>query len=261
MPIPDAAREALLRLELAQPEAVLETLDAYLHHLLEVNQRMNLTAVREHDAAWLRLIVDALTALPGLFEPEEEGAADADADAADDAADATEAPRSRAIIDVGSGGGLPGLPLAIARPDLSFTLLEATGKKARFLEETAAKLGLANVKVLNARAETAGRDPAHRERYGLAVSRAVGPMAVILELTLPLVEVGGRSLCMKGPRAEQELRDAGEALHRLGAGEVAVFDAYPEDFENDLVMVSVVKAAATAKRYPRPPGMPKAEPL
>ncbi|BAM02264.1 16S rRNA (guanine(527)-N(7))-methyltransferase RsmG [Phycisphaera mikurensis] len=244
MPIPEAARAALTRLELGVPDAALETLDAYLHRLLEVNQRMNLTAVREHDAAWLRLLVDALTALPGL-----PGAG----------ADAGELPTG--VIDVGSGGGLPGIPLAITRPDLSFTLLEATGKKARFLEETAAALGLANVAVLNARAETAGRDPALRERYGLAVSRAVGPMPVILELTLPLVAVGGRSLCMKGPRAEQELRDSGEALHRLGAGEVAVFDAYPEGFGNDLVVVSVVKASATPKKYPRAPGMPKAEPL
>ncbi len=248
MPIPDAAREALQRLELELPEAALETLDAYLHRLLEVNQRMNLTAVRDHDAAWLRLIVDALTALPGLppvagdpEDPNPEG--------------------SRAVIDVGSGGGLPGIPLAIARPDLPITLLEATGKKARFLEETVAALGLENVKVLNARAETAGRDPVHRERYGLAISRAVGPMPVILELTLPLVEVGGRSLCMKGPRAEQELQDSGEALHRLGAGEVAVFDAYPEGSGNELVMVSVVKQGPTPKKYPRTPGMPKAEPL
>ena len=247
MPIPAAAREALERLELEVPEEALETLDRYLHRLLEVNQRMNLTAVREHDPAWLRLVVDALTALPGL-----PGAGE-DAD--------PEATGSRSVIDVGSGGGLPGVPLAVVRPDLPFTLLEATGKKARFLEETAAELGLENVTVLNARAEAAGRDPHHRERYGLAVSRAVGPMPVILELTLPLVEVGGRSLCMKGPRAEQELRDSGEALHRLGAGEVAVFDAYPEDFGNDLVMVSVVKASATPKKYPRTPGTPKADPL
>ena len=251
MPIPDAARVALQRLELEPPEAAMETLDAYLHRLLEVNQRMNLTAVRDHDAAWLRLLVDALTALPGL-PPEEGDAGDADA----------EAPvGSRAVIDVGSGGGLPGIPLAIVRTDLPFTLLEATAKKARFLEETAAALGLANVKVLNARAETVGRDPSHRERYGLAISRAVGPMPVILELTLPLVEVGGRSLCMKGPRAEQELRDSGEALHRLGAGEVAVFDAYPEGSGNELVMVSVVKQGPTPKKYPRSPGTPKAEPL
>ena len=207
---------------------------------------MNLTAVREHDAAWMRLLVDArprrcrgCALSPGPVDPEGPG---------------------NSVIDVGSGGGLPGIPLAIARPDLPFTLLEATGKKARFLEETASTLGLANVSVLNARAETAGRDPKHREHYGLAISRTVGPMPVILKLTLPLVAVGGRSLCMKGPRAEQ-LRDSGEALHRLGAGEVAVFDAYPEDFGNELVMVSVVKQGPTPKKYPRSPGTPKAEPL
>ena len=246
MPIPDAARAALHRLDLEVPAPTLDTLDAYLHRLLEVNQQMNLTAVREHDAAWMRLIVDSLTALPGLPGLPADGDTDGPA---------------RAVIDVGSGGGLPGLPLAIARPDLPFTLLEATGKKARFLGETTGALGLKNVTVLQARAEAAGRDAAHRERYGLAVSRAVGPMPVILELTLPLVEVGGRSLCMKGPRAEQELRDSGEALSRLGAGEVAVFDAYPEGFGNDLVMVSVVKASPTPKRYPRSAGTPKADPL
>ena len=239
MPIPDFVREDLRRLDLPLDDATLNRLDAFLTLLLEANERMNLTAVRDVDMAWSRMIVDSLTALPGLDELSDESC----------------------VIDVGTGGGLPGIPLAIARPDVRFTLLESTGKKCAFLEGVAEALGLANVSVLKARAEDAGRDASHRQHYDVAICRAVGPMPVVLELCLPLVKVGGRLLAMKGPKAEQELDASGDALAKLGAGDVAVIDAYPEGFENDLVIVSVFKDSPTPKAYPRIAGLPKKQPL
>ena len=140
--IPQFVYDDLARLELEVEEETLQLLARYLHLLLETNKKFNLTAVRDEQQAWQRHIVDSLTVWPGLAELEE----------------------NAKVIDIGSGGGLPGLVLAIATPWVKFTLLEATGKKARFLEETVKTLGLGNVKVLNDRAETAGQDIKYRQK-------------------------------------------------------------------------------------------------
>ncbi len=239
MVIPDFVNDDLAELGIEAPGEMLDQLALYLDHLLAVNQRMNLTAVRDVDAAWRRLVIDSLTLLPAL------------ADVAEDAG----------IIDVGSGGGLPGVPLAITRPDVRMTLLETTGKKARFLESCVAKLSLTNTKVLNSRAETAGQEKEHRQQYDVVVCRGVGPMAELLEYTLPLLKVGGMLLAMKGPKVAEELEQAGDALHVLGGGEIEVIDAYPEGFEINTVIVRVMKIAQTPRTYPRTPGTPRQFPL
>src|SRR5258706_6649727 len=119
------------------------------------------------------------------------------------------------VIDVGSGGGLPGLPLRLARPDLSLTLLEANQRKAAFLVQAAATLGLSNVEVVARRAEEAGHDPVHREAYDFALARALAAMPVLVELCLPFVAVGGRLLAMKTDAAAEAAAAAG-AISRLG---------------------------------------------
>ncbi|MFA9477854.1 16S rRNA (guanine(527)-N(7))-methyltransferase RsmG [Phycisphaerales bacterium AB-hyl4] len=237
--IPAFVTDELSQLGVTLDPSQLDTLARYLDRLLDTTQRINLTAVREPDAAWRRLIIDSLSLVPG-FEPVAE--------------DAT-------IIDIGTGGGLPGIPLAIARPDLRVTLLEATGKKVRFLNECIEALGLTNTRAIQQRAELLGQDPAHRQQYDIAVSRAVGPMTEVLEYSLPLVKVGGRVLAMKGPKLEQELAAAGDALGILGAGDMEVFEAYPPNFKQDLVIASIIKDRATPGMYPRRPGVPKHEPL
>jgi 16S rRNA (guanine527-N7)-methyltransferase len=245
MPVPDAARDALQRLQIALDDHQLDQLDRYLTLLLETNQQVNLTAVRDADAAWDRLIIDSLTVLPALDD----------------------LPTGARIIDVGTGGGLPGIPLAIARPDLHVTLLDATGKKCRFLEAAVQALELPHTRVVQGRSESLAHQAEHRQTYAAAIARAVGPMNVLLELTLPLVGVAGdppgRVIAMKGPRAPDELDASADALDILGGGEVRVCDAYPEDadFDNDLVLVLVDKDRPTPRAYPRPPGTPKREPL
>lgn len=237
--IPDFVKDELNELDIELTPDQLDQLDRYLEMVLDENRTTNLTAVREPEAAWRRLIIDSLTVLPGLDEM----------------------PPGSAVIDVGSGAGLPGIPVAITRPNLKVTMLESTGKKADFIRRSIEALGLSNASVLQERAETAGQSPDHREKYDACINRAVGPMNVLLEFALPLVKTGGRVLAMKGPRAEQELEDAGDALTTLGASELAVIDAYPESFENDLVIVSVIKGASTPPEYPRLPGVPKKTPL
>src|SRR6185436_19397799 len=141
-------------------EGDLERLGLYLALLLETSRSVNLTATTDPAEAWVRHILDSLTLLALL----------------------SELPEGGSVIDVGSGGGLPGIPLAIVAPRLRFTLLEATGKKAEFLTAAGERLGLANVAVVNDRAEHAGHQPEHRERYDAVVARAVGPLAVLSEL-------------------------------------------------------------------------------
>jgi 16S rRNA (guanine527-N7)-methyltransferase len=237
--IPTFVRDDLAKLEIALDDSVLTRLARYLALLLEVNQQFNLTAIREPEAAWRRHIIDSLTVLPGMEHLTEGGT----------------------VIDVGSGGGLPGIPVAIARPDLSVTLLEATGKKAEFLRRCVAELPLPNARVISGRAEHVAHDNTYRQQFDVALSRAIGPMREMLEYTLPFVKLGGVLLAMKGPKAEQELADSADALDTLGGGELQVYEAYPEGFDQNTVIVSVAKERPTPKTFPRHPGIPRQTPL
>lgn len=237
--VPPFVPEDLAKLNLEVAPEELSHLARYLDLLLETNEKFNLTAIKDRDSAWKRHIIDSLTVLPAI----------------------SELPANSRVADVGSGGGLPGIPLAIARPDLQFTLIEATGKKARFLEECTKTIPLPNVRVVNVRAEQAGQDKSLRETFDVAVCRALGPMRELLEYTMPLVSVGGWVLAMKGPNVETELEEAGDALHILGGGEITILDAYPENFGIETVVVVINKTEATPKPYPRAPGTPRLEPL
>ncbi len=237
--IPDFVVPELADIGVELEAAKVSQLAHYLARLLEINEKFNLTAIREPNAAWRRHIIDSLTLVPGMMEN----------------------PLGSRVVDIGSGGGLPGIPLAIAFPQFKFTLVEATGKKARFLQETAEALGLTNVTVANERAEIVGQDKTHRGQYDIAVCRAIGPMVELLEYSMPLLKIGGLLLAMKGPKAEEELELAGDAMVVLGAGEIKVFDAYPEGNEQNTVVVCIAKEGDTPKQYPRMPGVPRQQPL
>lgn len=224
-----------------------ERLGLYLALLLDANQLFNLTAIKDPAEAWTRHILDSLTLIALLVE----------------------LPAGSRVIDVGSGGGLPGIPLAICLPALSFTLLEATGKKAEFLRAVAGAMGLTNVSVLGERAECAAQDRgdkqsfgaetrrvgAQRESYDAAVARAVGPLATIAELTVPFVKPGGRVLLIKGQKADEELKEAAGALRLLNAVHAGTIDT-PSGR-----IVVLDKSSATPRTYPRRDGEPKRSPL
>lgn len=211
----------------------IERLGCYLALLLDANTRFNLTSITDPEAAWTRHILDSLAVIPLIASLD-----------------------ARSLIDVGSGGGLPGIPIAITMPDLAVTLLEPTGKKARFLEETAAQLNLANVTVINDRAETIGQDVAHhRERYDIVTARAVGPLPVLLELTVPLARVGGHVLAIKGAKAAEEVDASRIALHKL---HTRVIELVPTATSTIIV---IDKPRKTPHLYPRKPGEPKRSPL
>jgi 16S rRNA (guanine527-N7)-methyltransferase len=166
---------------------------------------------------------------------------------------------ARTVVDVGSGGGLPGLPLKLERPDLEMTLIEANHRKAAFLVHAAAQLGLGDVHVVAVRAEIAGHDPRFREQFDAAVVRAVGQLAVIAELCLPLVHVGGRLLAQK-TAADDEVRAAAAAIELMG-GELEQLAPARSAARAHGQVVVIRKARPTPPEYPRRPGIPERKPI
>ena len=162
------------------------------------------------------------------------------------------------LVDVGSGGGLPGLPLKIMVPQLQVTLVEADGRKAAFLTQACARLGLPGVRVVGRRAEDAAHDGDLREAFDVAVARALAPMPVLAELCLPFVRVSGRLLAQK-TRAE-EVNAAGRAIELLGGGKLRIEPA-PSKARRSGVVVVVEKVASTPEAYPRRAGVPARRPL
>jgi 16S rRNA (guanine527-N7)-methyltransferase len=165
---------------------------------------------------------------------------------------------ARSLIDVGSGGGLPGLPLKLARPELQVTLLEASHRKAALLVQLTARLGLSGVEVVADRAELAGHQPRHREAYDLATARALAALPVVAELCLPFVRVGGRLLAMRTARDDVDaalvaFAEMGGRLHDV------VPAASTARARGTVVMVD--KIEPTPVRYPRRPGVPARRPL
>ena len=212
-----------------------QLLSRYIDLLLEANQQMNLTRIADRAAAEVQHVGDALTVL--RYVPT--GAI--------------------TLIDIGSGGGVPGIPLAIARPDARVILLEATKKKAAFLSDAVAKLALNNVQVIDERAETAARS-ALREACDVAVARAVGALDFLVEWSLPLVKRGGKMLAMKGPRIAEELPAGAKASRLLGGGEPRIYPVELPGAEHH-VIVEIPKIAKTNSKYPRDPTVAKGKPI
>jgi 16S rRNA (guanine527-N7)-methyltransferase len=162
------------------------------------------------------------------------------------------------VVDVGSGGGLPGLPLKIARPGLRMTLVESDQAKAAFLVRACAALGLPDVEVVARRAEDVGQDPQYRESFDVAVARALAPMPVLVELCLPLVRVGGRLLAQK--TEHEDLDGARRAIDVLGGALNSVVAA-PSAARSAGTVVVVDKVRPTPAAYPRRPGVPARKPV
>jgi 16S rRNA (guanine527-N7)-methyltransferase len=162
------------------------------------------------------------------------------------------------LVDVGSGGGLPGLPLKIMRPELAVTLIEADQAKAAFLVQACAALGLREVEVVAQRAEDAGRDPGYREAFDVVVARALARLPVLVELCLPFVRVGGRLLAQK--TETDDVARAGRAIELLGGSLERVVEA-PSTLRRQGTVVIVAKVRPTPDAYPRRPGVPARRPL
>jgi 16S rRNA (guanine527-N7)-methyltransferase len=224
------------RADLALTDDQHAALSRYLDLLFDANQRMNLTRITDRPQAELQHVADALTLLPHL--PKD----------------------PHRLADVGSGGGVPGIPLAIARPDVRVMLIEATKKKAAFLQSAAAQLNLSNVTVLEHRAEDVGRLDKYRDDFNVAVARAVATLPWLAEWCLPLVQRGGKMLAMKGPKVAEELPVAAKAILWLNGGEPVIHRVELPGTEHR-VIVEIKKLGKTDPKYPRPATLAKGKAL
>ena len=229
------SRAAAMGLSLTPAQAA--QFERYHAMLTEANARMNLTRVPDDPAEAIdRNYLDCAAALIGGF------------------------PAVETAVDVGSGAGFPGIPLAILLPGTRFTLIDALGKRVDFLRDVIAALGL-NAEALHLRAEDAARRPDLREAFDLATARAVAPMNVLSEYLLPFVKVGGRALALKGPGLDEELRQAENALALLGGRleRVAPLPIPGRDWDHRAAWIA--KVAPTPQRYPRRAGVAEKKPL
>lgn len=237
-PLLDALAEGCARWGLTLTGEQMDALYRYYGLLARANARMNLTAVTDPESAARRHFLDALCP-PALAA----------------------IPPGAAVVDVGSGAGIPGLPLAVARPDIRVTLTDARKKKTDFISAVIAALRLPNAAALWGRAEDMGRNAAHRERYDCALARGVAPLPVLCEYLLPFVRTGGRMLAWKGSAAGEELAAARPAIAALGGGESAL---RPYAISREFCSFSLIvceKIRPTPPAYPRSSGKPAKYPL
>ncbi len=212
--------------------------DRYYELLIEWNQKINLTAITDRDEVWLKHFEDSLS-IERIM----------DMTSID------------AVIDVGTGAGFPGIPLKIAYPHLKITLLDSLDKRLRFLDKVVRELNLSDVTMIHGRAEDYGRDPDHREKYDLCVSRAVASLPVLSELCIPFVRIGGCFVAYKSEKAEVELNDSDRAISLLGARIGSMEQFSLSDGELNRILIKIDKLVPTPDKYPRRAGVPSKKPL
>ncbi len=242
----DSLQEALTSVGAPHNGVRIQRLGRYCELIEETDGKLNITGVRGVERIREELIIRSMRLLasaPGGFI--------STAGWFDD----------RRVLDVGAGGGIPGIVLKIAYPDMRLSLLDSSGKKCAFLERVVAELSFTDVEVVNARAEEAAHLPRYREQFDLVVSRGVAELPELAELTLPFAMIGGTVISAKGVSGEREIDESEWAASELGAAPAIhqVVDA-PGTSPPDL-LVYWLKIAATPDRYPRRPGLPHKRPL
>ena len=214
------------------------TLEKYTEGILTWNEKVNLTNITDPAEFRIKHNADSLMCV-----------------------DFPEFQEAESVIDVGTGGGFPGIPLAVYAPDKHFTLLDSLNKRLRIIDELAGELEINNITLVHGRAEDIAKKPEHREKYDLCVSRAVSNLATLSEYCLPFIRVGGYLLAYKGPGAEEEAKDAEKALKILGGSIIDIRQTSMEEYGLDHRILVIKKVRNTPKAYPRKAGTPLKEPL
>ncbi len=213
----------------------LEKFTIFQNMLLEYNRRYNLTAITDGNEILYKHFLDSVMG-EGLF------------------------PEESSVAEVGSGAGFPSVPLKIIREDLSFTLIESTRKKCDFLSAVVDKLDLKGVKILNVRAEDAGRGEETREKFDVCCARAVARLNTLAEYCMPLVKKGGKFIAYKG-RAEEEVSEAVKAIRILGGGATKCYTYELKEGMGERCIVTVEKSSLSPIKYPRGNGKERSAPI
>ncbi|MDO9547172.1 MAG: 16S rRNA (guanine(527)-N(7))-methyltransferase RsmG [Pelolinea sp.] len=206
--------------------------------LLKWNKKYNLTAITNPDEIRIKHFYDSLTCFSMIPVNE-----------------------TIMLIDIGTGAGFPGIPLIIINPLIQLTLVESIAKKADFCQIALNELGFKDTHVVTSRAETIGQEPIHREHYDWAVARAVAPLSVLVEYSLPLVRVGGSVLAQKGIELDTEINEAKKAISLLGGNVVSTLPISLPNNMGKRTLIQIGKKKPTPAIYPRRPGTPKKSPL
>jgi len=221
----------------ADSETILK-FEKYMKLVLAWNEKVNLTAITDESEFIKKHFIDSV--LCAGFD---------------------EMKNAKTMIDVGTGAGFPGVPLALIFPDKRFLLIDSLGKRIKILDEILESLGIANVETLHTRAEDLAHNEAYREKFDICVSRAVANLATLSEYCLPFVNIGGTFISYKGPDAGEELQEAKSAIKILGGETESIRNVNVEGFDLSHNMVVIKKKQKTPLKYPRKAGTPTKEPL
>ncbi|WP_040214760.1 16S rRNA (guanine(527)-N(7))-methyltransferase RsmG [Clostridium polynesiense] len=234
----DIMKRAALEVSLDFSEEMYHKFMVYMKLLKEWNEKINLTAITEEEEIIKKHFIDSIKAFKA--EPFKE---------------------CSSLIDVGSGAGFPGLPIAIVKPEINIVLLDSLNKRVNFLNTVISVLELKNIKAIHGRAEEEARKKEHREKYDIATSRAVANMSVLSEFCLPFVKNKGYFIPLKGPAVEEELEAGEKAIKILGGElkEIIKVEIEESDMAHNLVVVKKIKS--TPSVYPRKAGSISKKPL
>lgn len=234
----DLMKEAAIEANLELSEEKYEQFIKYMRLLQEWNEKINLTAITEDEEIIKKHFIDCIKA----FKSEQ-------------------IRNASTIIDVGTGAGFPGLPIAIMNPNVKVTLLDSLNKRINFLNTVINEVGLKNITTIHSRAEDGARKPELREKFDIATSRAVANMAVLSEFCMPYVKKGGYFVALKGPSIDEELKDADKAIKTLGGELKEIIEVEIEDTDLRHNIVEVKKIKQCPKIYPRKAGTVNKKPI
>lgn len=240
-------RSGAAALQLPLDEAQIAQFELYYRLLVEWNEKFNLTAITDYAEVQTRHFLDSLTGWPII--------------AAELGLTGAALVKPLRLVDVGTGAGLPGLPLKIAVPRLKLTLIDGTGKKVLFLRQVVETLGLKNVEVVQGRAEELGQQPAYRGQFDLVTARAVAPLNTLAEYLLPLTRREGLAVVYKGAAAAQEFIEARKAIELLGGEAVRMAPVQVPSLDEKRFVLLIKKVRPTPGHYPRAQGLARKKPI
>ena len=210
-----------------------ENLYKYMNNLIEWNQKINLTAIKNEEEIILKHFVDSIY-IKNMVKGR--------------------------VLDIGSGAGFPGIPLRLVNNNINLVSIDSVNKKINFQKDTAEKLSLNNIEIIHTRAENLAQNKHYREQFDFVVSRAVANLSTLSEYMLPFTKIGGKCICMKGPNCLEEIDNAKNAIKLLG-GRIEKIEEYKIADGIDRVLVVISKEKSTNKIYPRGQGKPSKDPL